>query len=125
MVRWLTALAVVLFGMSMGQAAAQDTAEVPFSCRNDVTSLCAAAGRGAEPVLACLNARLDEVSDTCRIVLAADERGDRPDFGACNGEVELYCSDVEPGDGRISACLVENKALLNARCRVYQIRIRD
>ena len=35
----------------------------------------------------------------------------------CENEVKLYCSDVPPGGGRISACLSANQELLSTDCQ--------
>lgn len=37
--------------------------------------------------------------------------------GACKADVQQYCSQVTPGDGKILACLKENQAKLQPACR--------
>jgi Cysteine rich repeat len=36
---------------------------------------------------------------------------------ACNGDIERFCPDVQPGGGRIVRCLVSNFTNLTYACR--------
>jgi hypothetical protein len=36
---------------------------------------------------------------------------------ACRADVEAFCRDVEPGDGRVHICLRQNKDKLSDPCR--------
>jgi cysteine rich repeat protein len=37
--------------------------------------------------------------------------------GACKADVEKYCSEVKPGEGRILACLKEHQSQLQTACQ--------
>lgn len=52
--------------------------------------------------------QLMEVSDYRNDVILAE---------ACRNDVEQYCSDVEPGEGRVHQCLRFNRDLISERCR--------
>lgn len=36
---------------------------------------------------------------------------------ACRADYKTYCAGVQPGGGRIRACLEQNRANLSAECR--------
>jgi len=38
-------------------------------------------------------------------------------LGACRAEVQKLCPDVQPGGGRIVACLKQNQASISSDCR--------
>ena len=43
------------------------------------------------------------------------EKMDR--LGACRAEVQKLCANVQPGGGRILACLKQNQASISADCK--------
>lgn len=45
--------------------------------------------------------------------------------GACKADVEKYCPNVEKGQGRIKACLKENKANLSEGCKAEIAKRRE
>ena len=50
-------------------------------------------------------------------VLAAGAAPAHADKGACKADVEKFCKDVEPGEGRIIKCLHEHDNDLGEDCR--------
>ena len=36
---------------------------------------------------------------------------------ACKGDVEKFCPDVKPGDGRLKSCLKDHRAALSKECK--------
>ena len=45
-------------------------------------------------------------------------RGRMQEFSeACKGDVDQYCKDVKPGQGRIGKCLKQNEAKLSPACK--------
>ena len=51
------------------------------------------------------------------IALAADEPGNTSPRFACKPDVDRLCPGVQPGGGRIKACLKQNDAQLSAACK--------
>lgn len=49
--------------------------------------------------------------------MAADAPRQAPFGGACKGDVESLCKDVQPGGGRIAACLREHKDQVSDGCK--------
>lgn len=48
-----------------------------------------------------------------------------PGRDACKADVEKYCKDVEPGQGRMGKCLVSNEANLSESCKAAIERARE
>lgn len=49
--------------------------------------------------------------------LATAAEAQRPAQGPCAADVKALCADVEPGGGRIGACLRKNSAKLSVECK--------
>lgn len=43
---------------------------------------------------------------------------------ACGGDVKKYCSDVQPGGGRIIQCIKANEASLSDTCKSALVQIK-
>ena len=42
----------------------------------------------------------------------------QPRIGACAADIKKYCADIQPGEGRISACVKEHFNDLSDACKV-------
>ena len=47
----------------------------------------------------------------------------QPRIGACAADIRKHCADIQPGEGRISACVKEHFNDLSDACRVRLARI--
>lgn len=45
--------------------------------------------------------------------------------GACAGDVQKFCKDVKPGEGRIAACLKEHEKELSKTCSERQAAVKE
>jgi hypothetical protein len=54
---------------------------------------------------------------TSNAVLAADAPQRARPLSVCRTDVESLCPGVQPGHGRIAACLKENEAQVSAPCK--------
>ncbi|MEA3275640.1 MAG: OmpA family protein [Pseudomonadota bacterium] len=93
-------------------------------CRADLDAYCSQVTPGDQRLLACLYAHDDKVSAQCKgsvldaLLLVKAEFAQANFIGAlCGSDILDHCGGVEPGDGRIAACLKEKGALLTEPCR--------
>lgn len=96
----------------------------PDSCKSTVNQVCG--GRA----LQCLSSHSDEIQDRpCKEEVlyfqrmeVSDYRNDVPLAEACREDVGKYCQNIEPGGGRIIACLRQNREKLQPACRREELR---
>eukprot|EP00238_Polyblepharides_amylifera_P013095 CAMPEP_0196572234 /NCGR_PEP_ID=MMETSP1081-20130531/2305_1 /TAXON_ID=36882 /ORGANISM="Pyramimonas amylifera, Strain CCMP720" /LENGTH=880 /DNA_ID=CAMNT_0041889479 /DNA_START=135 /DNA_END=2777 /DNA_ORIENTATION=+ len=82
-------------------------------------------------VVACLmEARENITSDSCKKELFSSEKRMGNDYRtdaqlkeACSEDVEKFCPTVEPGNGRVHQCLMENKKELSASCKSMEDKL--
>ena len=124
---WKLAVIALAVGFvaGAGTAALAQVGEIPVACAEDAKIHCSGVRAGSGKRAACLRDNTDALSETCRTMLGTETSEDRPDYKACNGDVEMWCADVDPGEGRVRNCLRKNASVLTAHCRVYQVRIKD
>ena len=87
------------------------------SCDGDVAKLCKDVQPGEGRVVKCLQAHAQEVSPACRQEMAGMESKVREFMESCKTEVQKYCQDVKPGEGRIIQCLKGHESQLSAQCK--------
>jgi len=59
------------------------------------------------------------------VVLAADTPQRSRPLSVCQSDVEKLCAGVQPGRGRIAACLKQNQAQLSAPCQDALAKARE
>lgn len=98
-------------------------ADILGDCAEDIQTYCSAVEPGHGRVAACLYAHEDKVSESCDLALG--ETADIIDMmferlravkTACGEDIRSQCGEVELGEGRIFACLIEKKAEISADC---------
>ena len=103
-------LAVALLAL-----AAATRAEDP--CSAEAARLCPQATSGVDR-LACLRAHDAQLSRACKTDLDAVVAKARSIAkGDCDGDVFRLCRDVEPGEGRVAACLKQHESELSQSCQ--------
>lgn len=76
-------------------------------------------------VLRCLADKIEDITDeACKSELLYFQKMEVKDFRndvilaeACRQDVDIHCSEVTPGDGKVHKCLVDHQDQLTAACR--------
>ena len=116
-------LGALLLAGSAG--AADDVAgKLRKDCNKELTTFCKGVVPGEGRVLACLYAFEDKVSDACGLAVydAALElekaiNALKYAAGQCAADLDKYCGDVRPGQGRGLACLKKNDKNVSQGCK--------
>lgn len=89
-----------------------------MACEADAEKLCPGIRAGPER-RRCMQQHRDQVSPECRELFqqAAERREEgREAVRACRGDVQKFCKDVKPGEGRIVQCLQQHQGELSQGC---------
>jgi hypothetical protein len=126
----------LLVTFSVGSASAQTTigktildkltvriAKLENACRKDIRKYCSRVTPGEGRMIYCMEAHEDKISAKCTFELrdasagiqaAADTLKDA--VIACKAEITGVCGKIQPGQGRIATCLLENKSTASSGC---------
>lgn len=122
-------LVIGLVFLFAGGALAQEglVQTVAEGCKAEIQTYCKGVTPGEGRVLACLYAYQDKLSPRCEYALYdASVQLERVVnaltyvANECRGDLQAYCSNVKPGEGRLLDCLEKNKAKVSARCKQAQ-----
>jgi hypothetical protein len=61
--------------------------------------------------------RFPAFSVVCLVALVTVSPASAQYNNPCAGDIERFCGNIQPGQGRIADCLRENEAQLSPRCR--------
>lgn len=94
-------------------------------CQTELTSFCKDVTPGEGRILACLYAFGDKLSPRCEYALY-DSMGQLTRTLAnlsyavkeCSDDLETYCSNIKPGEGRLLDCLSKNEGKVSERCSI-------
>lgn len=91
-------------------------------CKTELTTFCKDVSPGEGRILACLYAFEDKLSGQCEYALydAASKLQQavvklQHVANECNEDINKYCANVQPGQGRIIDCLKKNKIKPNCK----------
>ncbi len=105
---------VVLCGSAGGRIYA---AEQELPCAEEIAKYCKEVKPGGGRILSCLNEHQTELSASCKGKIEESKKKLAEAQQACSGDMEKYCKDVKPGEGRIIRCLREHMQELSAACK--------
>jgi gas vesicle protein len=92
-------------------------------CKADLERLCKEVRPGQGRIANCLKEHEAELSPECKSFRQSkmDEMKERSNAlqQACGKDVEQFCKDIQPGQGRLARCLKEHKAQLSQECTAY------
>jgi hypothetical protein len=105
------------------QKLAAEAAKLENSCADDIKKYCSDVTPGEGRMIYCMQAHEDKISPKCAfdlqeaatdVQLSADNLKDA--ITACHAEITGVCGTTQPGQGRIAACLIANKAAASKNC---------
>ena len=118
-----------VFGLALALALPASAAEnlvesVAKGCEKELKTYCKDVTPGEGRILACLYAHGDKISGKCDYALY-DAAVQLERFVAaltyvaneCEDDLEKYCSNIRPGQGRLLDCLDKNKKKVSKRCK--------
>ncbi len=109
---------------AMEQAGKEIVQTVADGCKKEIETYCKNVTPGEGRVLACLYAHEDKLSGRCDYALydaaAQLERAiNALSYVAneCDEDLDKFCADIAPGEGRLAECLKKNEAKVSGRCK--------
>jgi hypothetical protein len=121
---WTVVMGMVL--VFSGHVSAQQTLvdSVVKGCDKELKTYCKDVTPGEGRVLACLYSFWDKLSDQCDNALydAAAQLARAVSalsyvVNECRDDMKTYCSDIQPGEGRLLQCMDRNYAKVSKRCK--------
>jgi Golgi apparatus protein 1 len=97
--------------------------KVEKACATDIKKYCRTVTPGEGRMIYCLQAHEDKISAKCafeleetatNVQISADALKDA--VIACKAEINGVCGKILPGNGRIAACLIENRSAASTGC---------
>lgn len=121
------ALSVALIAVPIFLAVQVQAADAPAAgpekgaCKEDLKKFCADVKSGDGRIARCLKKHEKDLSPACQEArTAAREKVKaraKEIHAACEGDARKLCADVQPGGGRIHACLKKNHEQVSEGCR--------
>jgi cysteine rich repeat protein len=135
----------VLAVLSIGSATAQtdiskaiqeklagEAAKLEQSCADDIKKYCSDVTPGEGRMIYCMHAHEDKISPKCAydleeasadVQLSIDNLKEA--ISACKVEISGVCGKIQPGQGRIAACLFANRSTASTACGEILGKIED
>jgi cysteine rich repeat protein len=93
------------------------------SCAGDIKKYCRDVTPGEGRMIYCMQAHEDKISPTCayelgQTAVSVQATADLLKDGvlACKAEIAGVCGKIQPGQGRVAACLIANKSAASKDC---------
>jgi hypothetical protein len=86
-------------------------------CTSDVKEFCSNITPGKGRVLFCLKSHDDKISQTCKDQIHEIMKEWKEFHQACKADLQSFCKTVQPGEGRMMACLKQHQAELSTECK--------
>lgn len=92
-------------------------AEETHPCKDDSAKFCTDVKPGDGKLVHCLKEHESELSGACKAYQEKLKRRISTIFLVCKDDVAKFCTDENPGSGRIFRCLKKHEAELSAACQ--------
>lgn len=86
-------------------------------CADDVASFCKGVQPGQGRLAQCLKQHSNELSPACKENIQIKKEKFQDFVQACKADEEKLCSDIKPGQGRITRCLKQHEGELSPECK--------
>jgi hypothetical protein len=120
----LASLMVLVFFAGTALAESGPVETVLTGCKKELETYCKDVTPGQGRILACLYAYGDKLSGRCDYALHdAAVQLERAVAALtyvaneCRDDLDKYCSDIAPGQGRLVNCIKANEAKVSDRCK--------
>jgi hypothetical protein len=87
------------------------------SCKADLAKFCPQAKPGGGQVAACLKANMAQLSPPCKARAAQMTEILKEVQRACEEDIHFLCDGIQPGGGRIAACLKQSASEVSPGCK--------
>lgn len=109
-----SAAAFAILALPVAQAAENDD---PGGCRADMQKYCKDVKPGGGRMMQCMKEHEADLSAECRGRIVEGRKRMEAFSEACKADAETLCKGIEPGQGRIMRCMLDNKDKLSPACR--------
>jgi len=109
-------IVAVILWMALAAAPAK-AAQGQGPCADDLQMFCKDVQPGGGRILKCMKEHENDLSPTCKQHVAQMKEKAKEAKQACQDDVMKFCSDVQPGHGRILKCLKAHETDLSPECK--------
>ena len=110
-------------GKTIVEKLAAKITKLENACAGDIKKYCRTVTPGEGRMIYCMHAHEDKISPKCAYELgetagSVQATSDLLKDGviACKAEISGVCGKIQPGQGRIAACLIANKSTASKDC---------
>ncbi|CAG0934862.1 hypothetical protein RHDC3_03111 [Rhodocyclaceae bacterium] len=107
--------AAAIFMLQSASAGAAETEAYP--CMDELERFCKDVQPAAGLLVACLNGHVEELSPACRAKVERSLKRIEEATKLCEPDIQKFCADVTPGQGRVLNCMKSKLELLSPACR--------
>lgn len=93
------------------------SAEDKMACGDEIEKFCSEIKPGQLSITMCLDAKRAELSVACRDKVDKSLAKIAQAKQICEADIQKFCAEVKPGEGRVLDCMVANRLQLTADCR--------
>jgi hypothetical protein len=109
----LAAGALLCAGLVFGGSAFAQAA----TCKADLAKFCPDAKPGGGQVAACLKSNMAQLSPPCKERVSQMREILKEAQQACEEDIHFLCAGIQPGGGRIAACLKQSASEVSPGCK--------